>query len=118
MPRSVVHHFVDMRQTKVVLQTGFIQIPEIHTHLNPTVLLWHRNYVGQPSWVFRYQQEPYVNLLGDLFFDLEGLVWVDPSEFLLERAGLWVKREPVIYNLRIDSRHGFVRPRENIFEIF
>ena len=57
-------------------------------------------------------------MLGDLFFDLPSPVRADPSELLLIRSGLWVKRDPLLYNLRIDSRHVFVGPRENIFEIF
>ena len=57
-------------------------------------------------------------MLGDLFLNLEGPVRANPSEYLFDRAGLGVKRDPVLYYLRIDSRHVFVGPRENLFEIF
>ena len=65
-----------------------------------------------------YSQEPYVNLLGDLFFNLGSPVRADPSEFLLYGSGLWVRRDLVLSYLRFDSRHVFVGPRENVFEIF
>ena len=52
--------------------------------------------------VFGYQQEACINLLGDLFLDLNGPIRADPSELLLDRSGLGVKRDPVLYNLRID----------------
>ena len=112
-----VHQLIDLLQGKVVLRTGFVQIPEIHTYPHPAILLRHRNNVVQPSWVFGYQQEPWVNLLGDLFFNLKSQVRVDLSEFLFNGSGLWVKRDPVLYNLRIDYRHVFIGPHENIFEI-
>ena len=57
-------------------------------------------------------------MLGDLFLDLNGSIRADPSELLFDRSGLGIKRDPVLYNLRIDSRHVFVGPRENVFEIF
>ena len=55
-------------------------------------------------------------MLGDLFLNLDGPVRADPSEFLFNGSGLEVKRDLVLYNLKIDSRHVFVGPRENIFE--
>ena len=57
-------------------------------------------------------------MLGDLFLNLESPVQADPSEFLFNGSGLRVKRDPVLYDLRIDSRHVFVGPRENVFEFF
>ena len=118
MPYCEVHLLIDMRLGEVVLRTSSIQVPEIHAYPDPTILLRHRNDVGQPRWVFGNPQAPCVYLLGDLFFNLEGPVRADPSEFLFNRSGLWVKRDSVLYNLRIDARHDFVGPRENIFEIF
>ena len=113
-----IYQFINVRQGKVVLRTGPVQISEVYTDPISAVFLRHRNNVGQPSRVFRLLQEACINLIGDLFLDLNCLIRADPSEFLFDRAGLGSKRDPVLYNLRFDSRHGFVGPRENIFEIF
>ena len=57
-------------------------------------------------------------MLGDLFLNFDGPVRVNPSELLFVWSGLGVERDPVLYNLKIDSRHVFVGPRKNVFEIF
>ena len=59
-----------MGKREIILRASFIQIPETPEHSYFSIILWYGHNIRYPLGLVHMFNEPYFQLLSELFFDL------------------------------------------------
>ena len=89
---------IDMWRRKVVLGTSFIQISEIDTDSNSSLLFVHRNNIQYPFRQGYRIDKSCLQKFFDFSFDSHSLSRMDLSQFLPNRSGHRIGFDLVDYN--------------------
>ena len=85
MTYNGIHHLVNSRHEKIVFQTCFVQICEVHIYLSFSIFLLHHHSVGQPFRVKHFFNSLNLLKLHHLVFDGIRMILRQASRWLLSR---------------------------------
>ena len=68
--------------------------------------------------ILDHHKETNIDLFGHFLLDLENPIGADSPKLLFHWLVLAIEGDPVLEDFWIDSRHIFIGPSKNIFELF
>ena len=109
-----VYQLIDARQREVILGRRFVEVLVIHTYAPFTSGFAYEDYVGDPSWVLGFPEEPNCSAFDDVISDHGLSFLVDGSPPLLNWWDPWVQSEAMYHYFRRNTRKLVVGPREHV----
>ena len=113
---NVINQGIDMRQGKMILWAGSIQISISDAHAYFPILLWHGNNVCNLIGVGYGGKKIGAQLLFYFFFDFQDSLRFHPLESLPHWGAFRFNWNLVDNNLYIQSRHILIRPSKDFLE--
>ena len=111
----IINHDICDRERKLIFGTSSVQIVEVNTNLNLSLLFREENNVGNPIRMLLLPDEIGVYELFDFWFNCFHNLWTESLLLLLDGLCIRIDVEAMHSHLRIKLRHILVAPSENIY---
>src|SRR5664279_99710 len=85
-----IDDLVNARQSERVLGASLVQVSVINAHPPSSVLLQHKDWIGQPLRMKNFNNEPGCKEPGYLFSDSFASLVVKTTKKLLDRLHFWI----------------------------
>jgi hypothetical protein len=113
---AIVDNLIDEMGRNVVFGTSFVYIPIINAYTNCALFLVDQDKIGNP--ICESHQINKSKFKKFLDFDSSRFSWVNWMKALSEGFSVGVSLDLMYRNLRVDTRHFFVAPGEDVTKIF
>jgi hypothetical protein len=114
----IVDNLIDEAGRKVVFGTIFVDIPIIYAYTNCSLFLVDRDKIGNlVSEGHRINKAIFEKFL-DFGLDSRFFTWVNWTKAFLDGFSIGVCLDLMYRNLRVNTRHLFVAPGEDVMKLF